>query len=247
MGVPASREQLKTWCLRQLGFPVLDINVDDDQVDDRIDEAFQYFREFHYDGTEKTHAKHQITSTDVTNKYITVSDSVIGVTRIFPLNTSHNIGNMFDVNYQIMLNDMPTLTSTSPVSYVLTQQHLSLLQMLFQGEAPIRFNRHTDKLYIDWDWANDAVVGQWIIIEGYTVVDPDAYTQVYNDRMLKKLCTAYIKKQWGTNLKKFSGMQLPGGIQMNGQIIHDEAVAEIKEIEEEIRLTFEEPPIFWVG
>lgn len=247
MGVPATRDQLKTWCLRQLGFPVININVDDDQVDDRIDEAFQYFREFHYDGTEQTYIKYQITAADIVNQYIPIPTYVTGITRIFPASAGNQIGNIFDINYQIMLNDLPTFTSTSPVGFVLTQQHLALMNMIFVGEVPIRYNRYTDKLHIDWDWAHDAVSGQWLIIEAFIVTDPDVYAKTYNDRMLKKLATAYIQKQWGANLSKFTGMQLPGGVQMNGPGIYANAVADITAIEQEIRDTFEAPPRMIVG
>ena len=247
MGVPATREQLKEWCLRQLGFPVIEINVDDDQVDDRIDEALQYFQEFHYDGVERWYLKHQVTAENKTNQYIPITENIIGVTRIFPVGSTNASVNMFDLRYQLRLHELYDFTSTSYVSYVLTQQHIRTLDMLFSGETPIRFNRHTDKLYIDWDWNYDVEVGEWIIIEGTIVVDPEAYSDVYNDRMLKRLATAYIKKQWGANMKKFAGMQLPGGITMNGQQIHDEAVTEIQQLEELIRNTHEEPPQFLVG
>ena len=247
MGIPTSREQLKEWCLRQLGFPVIEINVDDDQVDDRVDEALQYFQEFHYDGVERWYLKHQVTAENKANQYIPITENIIGVTRIFPVGSTNASVNMFDLRYQLRLHELYDFTSTSYVSYVLTQQHIRTLDMLFSGETPIRFNRHTDKLYIDWDWNYDVQVGEWIVIEGTIVVDPEAYSDIYNDRMLKRLATAYIKKQWGANMKKFAGMQLPGGITMNGQQIHDEAVTEIQQLEELIRNTHEEPPQFLVG
>ena len=247
MSVPASREQLKDWCLRQLGHPVIEINVDDDQVEDRVDEAFQYFRDFHYDGVERWYLKHQVTEANKQNQYIPVTDNIIGVTRIFPVGSTNASVNMFDLRYQLRLHELYDFTSTSYVNYVLTQQHIRTLDLLFSGETPVRFNRHSNKLYIDWDWNYDIQVGEWIIIEGTIVLDPDEYNDVYNDRMLKKLATAYIKKQWGNNMKKFAGMQLPGGITMNGQQIYEEAVAEIKELEDLIRDTYEEPPQFLVG
>ena len=246
MGIPASREQLKDWCLRQLGFPVIEINVDDDQVDDRIDEALQYFQQFHYDGVERWYLKHQITQENIDNGWIPITENIIGVTRIFPIASSNATVNMFDLRYQLRLHELYDFTSTSYVNYVLTMQHIRTLDMLFSGEQPIRFNRHTDKLYIDWN-AGMMNVGEWLIIEGYIIVDPDAYTDVYNDMMLKRLATSYIKRQWGNNMKKFGGMQLPGGIQMNGQQIYEEAVQEITALEEQIRNTYEEPPQFILG
>ena len=154
---------------------------------------------------------------------------------------------MFDINYQIRLNDLPTFTSTSYVGYEIIMQHLATLDMLFIGDVPIRFNKHTHILYIDWEWATRVPAGTWIVIEGFSEINADTYTSVYNDRMLKRLATAYIKKQWGTNMKKFEGMVLPGGVSMNGQQIYNEAIDEIKEIEDDIRSSFQEPPQFLVG
>ena len=238
---------MKDWCLRQLGFPVLDINVDDDQVEDRIDEAFSYFQQFHFDGVERWYLKHQVTSTDITNEYIPIPDSIIGVSRIFPIGSTNASINMFDLRYQLRLHELYDFTSTSYVNYALTMQHIRTLDMLFSGETPIRFNRHTNKLYIDQNWLSGIDAGEWIVIEGHIILDPDTYTKVYGDRMLLKYATALIKRQWGNNMKKFDKMQLPGGITMNGQQIYDEAVQEIKELEDLIRDTYEEPPQFLVG
>lgn len=247
MAIPASREQFKDWCLRELGFPVIEINVDDDQVEDRIDQAFQYFQQFHFDGVERWYLTHQITQTDKDNKYISIPDSIIGVNRIFPIGSTNASVNMFDLRYQLRLHELYDFTSTSYVNYVLTQQHIRTLDMLFSGETPVRFNRHTSKLYIDQNWINGVDVDEWIVIECFIIIDPNTYTKVYNDLMLKRLATAYIKKQWGNNMKKFGGMQLPGGITMNGQQIYNEAIEEIKELEQLIRDTYEEPPQFLVG
>lgn len=247
MTTPASRDDLKNWCKRDLGWPVVNIEVDDDQLDDRIDEAFQYFREFDFEGIERSYYSYQVQQADITNKYLTLPDTWAGATRIFQQSQVNNIGNMFDINYQVRLNDLPTFTSTSYVGYEITMQHLRMLDLLFVGEVPIRFNKHNHILYVDWDWQNRAPVGTWLVVEGFTEINADTYTSIYNDRMLKKLASAYIKRQWGTNLKKYKGMELPGGIQFDGQTIYDEAVADIKDIEDQIRLTFEEPPQFLVG
>jgi hypothetical protein len=246
MSVPASREQFKDWCLRQLGHPVIEINVDDDQVEDRIDEAFQYIQQFHFDGVERWYLKHQLTAQDISNGYVPITDNIIGVTRIFPISSSNASVNMFDLRYQLRLHELYDFTSTSYVNYVLTMQHIRTLDMLFSGEQPIRFNRHTDKLYLDMNWTMNQP-GEWLVIEGYIIIDPNSYPKIYNDRMLKKLATAYIKRQWGNNMKKFGGMQLPGGITMNGQQIYDEAVNEIQQLEDLIRDTYEEPPQFILG
>jgi hypothetical protein len=247
MSNPSSREQLKDWCLRQLGFPVLEINVDDEQVEDAIDLAFQYFRDFHVDGVERWYFKHQITDEDIANRFITVPDNIIGITRVFPFGSTNATVNMFDLRYQLRLHELYDFTSTSYVNYALTQQHIRTLDLLFSGETPIRFNRHTNKLFIDWDWQTKVDTNEFIVVEGFIIIDPDAYTKVYNDRMLKKLATAYIKKQWGNNMKKFQGMQLPGGITMNGQQIYNEAVQEIQDLEQLIRATHEGPPQFILG
>lgn len=244
---PNSREQLIEYCLRKLGFPVIEINVDPDQVEDRIDEAFGFFQDFHFDGVERVYLKHQITSQNKTDKFIPIGDNVIGVNRIFPFGSTNASVNMFDLRYQLRLHELYDFTSVSYVNYTLTMQHIRTLDMLFTGETPVRFNRHSNKLYIDWDWANDGEVGEHIIIECFTILDPNSYPRVYNDRMLKKLATAYIKRQWGVNMSKFTGMQLPGGIQMNGQKIYEDAIEEIEKIEEDIRTSYQAPPQFLMG
>ena len=249
MSIPASREQLKDWCLRQLGHPVIEINVDDDQVDDAVDQALQYFQDFHFDAVERWYYSHQITDTDKQNKYIQLQDSdkIIGITRIFPLGSTNASVNMFDLRYQLRLHELYDFTSTSYVNYVLTQQHIRTLDLLFSGETPIRFNRHSNRLYIDWDWDTKIDLLEFVIIEGFMILDPENYTKVYNDRLLKKLSTVYIKRVWANNMRKFQGMQLPGGIMMNGQQIYNEAIQEIADIEQEIRNTYEAPPIFTMG
>jgi len=244
---PANKDELKDFCLRQLGYPVIQINVDDVQVDDAVELAFEYWNEFHFNGTERAYVKHQITQDDLDNEYITVSDGLIGAIRVFPIGGTALSMNMFDLRYQLRLNDLWDLSSTSYVNYELTMQHLATLDLIFTGQQPIRFNRLTNKLYIDWDWKNDIAVGEYIVVEGIVITDPTVYTRVWNDRMLKKLATAYVKKQWGNNMKKFGGMQLPGGITMNGQQIYEEAMADIAQIEQNIRDTYEQPPAFLVG
>jgi hypothetical protein len=245
MAAPNSRDTFKDYCLRKLGFPVIQINIDDDQLEDCVDRALQYFQDFHHNGTERTYLQHQITQEDIDNRYLTVSSGVIGIIRVFPITNSQTVS-MFDARYQMRLNELYDFTNVSYVYYTMMQTHLRMIDMLFTGEKPIRYNRNTDRLNIDWDW-NALKVGQYVIMEGTVIVDPDTYTKTWNDRMLKRLATAYIKEVWGNNLKKFGGMQLPGGITMNGQQIYDEAVKEIDEIEKSIRLEHEEPPTFFVA
>ena len=247
LNTPANKEELKDFCLRQLGYPVIQINVDDEQVNDAVELAFEFWNEFHFNGTERTYVKHQITQQNIDNQYVTVNDNLIGAIRVFPVGMNKMAMNMFDLRYQLRLNDLWDLSSTSYVNYSLTMQHLQTLYLIFTGQQPIRFNRLTNKLYIDWDWENDVNEGEFIVIEGSIVTDRSTYPRVWNDRMLKKLATSYVKKQWGNNMKKFGGMALPGGITMNGQQIFEEAVNEIREIEQEIRNTYEAPPTFLVG
>lgn len=246
MALPQNREQFRDWCLKQLGHPVIEINVDDDQVEDRIDEALQYFRDFHFDGVERWYLPHQITAEDIQHRYIPIPDSIIGITRIFPLSSASSIRNMFDLQYQMRLNDLTLLTTGSIVYFIQMQQHLRLLDITFNGELPVRYNRHSGKLYIDVNWEK-ITVGSWVVVEGFIQLETSSYPKVWTDRMLIRYATALIKKQWGNNMKKFAGMQLPGGVTMNGQQIYEEAVAEVKEIEELIRNTYEEPPQFMIG
>jgi len=239
---PTTREAFKDHCLRRLGWPVIEINVDDDQVDDRVDEALEYFQQFHFDGTEKTYLKHQVTADDKTNGYLPLTENVKGVTKIFPVTSSNASVNMFDLRYQLRLHELYDFTSTSYVNYTLTMQHIRTLDLLFSGEVPVRFNKHTDRLYIDMDWENDVEVGEYLLLEAYVIVDPDTYNDVWTDKWLQRYCTALIKKQWGNNMKKYTGLQLPGGVQMDGQTIFQESLQEIQELEEEMRMTYEMPP-----
>lgn len=244
---PANREELKDFCLRQLGYPVMQINVDDEQVNDAVELAFEFWNEFHFDGTERTYVKHQITSQDKSNGYIQLSDQIIGAVRIFPVGGTNASMGMFDLRYQLRLNDLWDLSSTSYVNYSLTMQHLATLDLIFTGQSPIRFNKINNRLYVDHDWANDVDVGEFVIVEAMIITDPVAFTKVWNDRMLKKLATAYVKKQWGQNMSKFDKMQLPGGVTMRGVDIYNEAVKEIADTEQEIRNTYEAPPGFLCG
>ena len=230
MAVPNSRETFKQYCLRKLGAPVIEINVDDDQVDDRIDEAIRFFWDYHFDGAEKTYYKYQVTPTDITNKYITMPDNIIGVVNLFPIGQALNTNNLFNIRYQIALNDLYTLTSVSMVPYYMALQHIQFLEQFLVGQQPFRYNRIINKCYIDMDW-NIINPGDHLLLEAYQVIDPDVFTKGYSERLLQNYATALIKEQWGSNLTKFSGMQLPGGLTFNGEKILNDAVAERKEIE----------------
>jgi hypothetical protein len=247
MAQVTTREQLKDYCLRKLGSPVIEINVDDDQVEDRIDDAFQFYREYHYDAVELVYLKHQFTTQDMTNQYISVPDTVVGVSRILPFSNKSDGTNIFSIKYQILLNDLYSLMSTQIIYYYLVKQELELINQVLVGVKPIRFNRHMNRLYIDMDWTGDAVVGDYIIVECYRILDPETYRDVYNDMFLKKYCTALIKRQWGENLKKFNGVQLPGGVTINADQIYQDALDEIKQIESDMQSRFELPVDFFTG
>ena len=233
MAIPTSRDQLKEHCLRRLGKPVVDINVDDEQVEDRIDEALLYYRDYHFDGSERVLYKHQVTAADKTNKYVTLDDSYIGVRDIFDIGDSTQTSNLFNVRYQIHLNDLFDFSSTTYVPYVTAMRHVAQLEEIFVGKKPFRFNRHTNKLHIDMHW-DDINAGDFIIIDTYKVTDPNTYSDVWADRWLMTYTTSLIKRQWGENLKKFEGLQMPGGLTFNGQKIWEEATEEIRRLEDEM-------------
>jgi len=246
MAVPSSRETFKQNCLRRLGAPVIEINVDDDQVDDRIDEALRYYWDYHFDGSDKIYYKYQVTQTDKDNKYITIPDNIIGVVNIFNVGASLNVNNIFNIRYQIALNDLYTLTNVSLVPYFMAMQHIQLIEEILVGRKQIRYNRHKNRLYIDMDWSLVAV-GEYIIVEAYEVINPDTYTDAWNDRWLLQYTTALIKRQWGNNLKKYQGMQMPGGITFNGQKIYDEAMEEIQQLEKEMIGSYSLPVVDMIG
>jgi hypothetical protein len=241
MAKPTSRESFKEYCLRKLGKPVIEINVSDEQVDDRVDEALLYYMDYHFDGSDKIYYKHLITETDRANKYITLPENIIGAVSIFPLgDPSISSNDLFNIQYQIALNDLYTLTSVSLVPYYMTMEHLALIQEILVGRQPIRYTRHKNRLYVDmnWDLVNTT---QYLLIEAYEVIDPDQYTDVWGDRWLQNYATAKIKYQWGSNLTKFTGMTLPGGVQFNGEKIMDDAEREIAKMEEEMITSYSLP------
>ena len=270
MAIPTSKSTFASYCKRALGFGVIDINVSDDQVDDRIDEALQYFSQYHYDGVEKMYLKHKITqdtidrcrtnaTTSATDKvdssvsasfeegknFIPVPDSIVSITQIFPFSNAQT-NSMFDIRYQLRLNDLYDFSSTSIIHYQMTMQQLDLLEHVLVGEVPIRFNQHQNRLYLDMDW-EQMEADEFIIIECYRKIDPATYTDIFDDIYLKRYATALIKRQWGANLSKFQGVQLLGGVEMNGAEIYSQAQEEILRLEEQIMLAFETPIDYMVG
>lgn len=243
---PASRQELIEYCLRRLGHPVLEINIDPVQIEDRVEEALEFYREHNFNSNEMIYLAEQVTANVIAQGYFTVSDAVIGINRVFPLTSRTRGIDMFDVRYQLLLNDLYSLQSIDMLYYTQVQTHLQLINDILVGEKPIRFNRHMNRVYVDTLNTNNVGVNEFMIFECYRILDPDEFTDVYNDYFLKKYLTALLKMQWGTNLKKFEGMQLPGGVTMNGQKIYDEAVAELDKLSEEARSTYELPIDFFV-
>lgn len=247
MAVPTSRAEFKEYCLRKLGKPVIEINVDDDQIDDRIDESIRYYWDYHFDGTEKTYYKQAVTEQIKSDKYITLPENIIGAIRIFQIgDPSIRASDMFNIRYQIALNDLYQLTTVSLLPYYMAMQHLGTITELLVGQQPIRYNRHTNKLHIDMDFTK-IDVGQFILIEAYEVIDPDTYTNAWGDRWLQEYTTQKIKYQWGSNLTKFTGMQLPGGVQFNGEKILDDAEKAIEKLEDEMLSSYSLPVSDMIG
>lgn len=240
MAQPTTRKEFKEWCLRKLGKPVIEINVDADQVDDRVDEALSYYWDYHFDGAEKTFLKHQITQDDKDNGYIPVPESIIGVINLFDIGDSLSTNNMFNIRYQFALNEIYDLSNYSMTNYYQAMQYIQFLEEVLVGKQPIRYNRHINKLHIDMDWEK-VDVGHYVIAECYKVVDPNTYADVWKDRWLQSYATSKIKYQWGSNLTKFEGMQLPGGVTFNGTKIMDDALQEIQKLEEEMISSYSLP------
>jgi hypothetical protein len=247
MAVPATRDDFKEYCLRKLGKPVIEINIDDHQIEDRIDEALRYYWDYHFDGTDKIYYKHQVTNQDKSNKYITVPENIIGAVRVFPVaDPMVRSDDLFNIRYQIALNDLYTLSSVSMVPYYMVMEHLALISEMLVGQQPIRFNRHKNRVYIDMDW-NNINTGEFLLIEAYEVVDPTEWSQVWSDRWLQNYTTAKLKYQWGSHLTKFTGVSMPGGVQFNGERILSDAEAEIAKMEQEMISSYSLPVSDMVG
>jgi hypothetical protein len=305
----STRSGLKDYALRALGAPVLEINVDDDQIEDRIDEALDYWKLYHYEGVEQIYLKQQIRASEIVlttsvaanfdmteritgatsgataevcresirvssgtlllvrnisgtftagetitgassgttattvsitlreydNRYVEVPDYVWGVTKILSMGQASSSKNIFDLQYQLRLNDLYDLTSTSLIYYKTVMSHLALLDFELNGHQGFRFNRLNGRLYLDANWQTDFILGDHIIVQSYRAMDPTTWSKVYNEPWLKHYVTALFKKQWATNIKKFSGIQLPGGVTLDGDKLYDEATTEIKELEDELQ------------
>ena len=282
MAKPASRTQLVDYCLRKLGAPVLEINIDDDQIDDLVDDAIQLFNERHFDGVERMYLKYKLTQEDIdrgtgkdtdgvgivtttatatavpgigttitnnwyeTSNFLQVPDSVVGVEKIFKFDTSSISGGMFSIKYQLFLNDLYYFNSVELLQYAMVKSYLEDIDHLLTTDKQIRFNKRQDRLYLDIDWGAESV-GNWLILDCYRALDPTSFTQVYNDPFLKMYLTSLIKRQWGQNLIKFRGVKLPGGIELNGREIFDDAERDIESLRSRMASEYELPPYDFVG
>lgn len=249
MAKPNSRQTLIDYCLRSLGYPVIEINVDEDQIEDRIDEALQFYQTYHADAVEKVYLKHQVTAQDIENKYIQLNDLITDVIRVLPIRSALGSSSLFDIEYQMHLNDIYSLGFMGTlVEYQMSKQWLSLLDIVINDDnKETNFERHKNQLAIDMDWGREVTEGEFIIVECYRILDPESFTKVYNDYFLKKYATALIKRQWGANLIKFEGMQMPGGVTFNGRQLFDDANQDIERLEEEARSNWELPTDFYTG
>ena len=276
MAQPSSRQGLIDYCKRQLGAPVLEINVADEQLDDLVDDALQYFNERHFDGVSQTYLKYQITQDDIdrgrgnvgiatttatatiggssetftfteNSNYLQVPASIIGVNKIFKFDGTNSVtNNMFSVKYQLFLNDIYFWGSTELLTYAMTKTYLEDIDFLLSTDKQIRFNQRMDRLYLDIDWGAQTV-NDYIVLDCYRILDPDTFTGVYNDSFLKKYLTALIKRQWGQNLIKFNGVKLPGGIELNGRQLYDDAERELADIQSRMAMDYELPPYDFIG
>jgi hypothetical protein len=241
MAIPTSKATLKDYCLRRIGAPISCINVTNDQIDDRIDDTLLYYQDYHFDGTEQVLYKHIITAEDIANKYITVPNNIIGISDILDFGDAVSSSNLFNIRYQIHLNDLFDLSASSFVPYVMAMTHISMLEEVFVGKKLFRYNRHVNKLHIDMDWDETVLVGAYMIIKCYRVVDPDTYTDVWGDRWIARYATALIKRQWAENIQKFQGIPLPGGISFNSDLIFQQAQTEIDKLEEDMLTSYSIP------
>ena len=275
MAKPSTRQELIDYCLRRLGAPVLEINVDDDQIDDLVDDALQYFNERHFDGVERMYLKYQITQEDIdrgraketngtgittttgtssigafnfyeTSNYIQVPDSVIGIEKVFKFDTSSISGGMFSIKYQLFLNDLYYFNSVELLQYAMVKSYLEDIDFLLTTDKQIRSNKRQNRMYLDIDWGAQSA-GNFIVIDCYRILNPNDFTKVYNDSFLKQYLTSLIKRQWGQNLIKFRGVKLPGGIELNGRELYDDGQRELDDLKQRMASEYELPPYDFIG
>lgn len=278
MAQPSSRQTLIDYCKRQLGYPVLEVNVADEQIDDLVDDAIQYFQERHFDGVFPTLLKYKFTQDDIdrgratnsvgiattsttsiidgssvqfdyeeNSNYLKVPDDIIGITKVFQFEGSNSISSgMFSIKYQLFLNDIYFWGSTELLTYSMTKRYLEDIDFLLSTQKQIRFNQRMNRLYLDIDWSSVSK-DKYLVIDCYRGMNPDTHTRVWNDSFLKKYLTSLIKRQWGQNMMKFQGMKLPGGVELNGRQMYDDAEKELQIIREQMSNTYEIPPFDMIG
>lgn len=248
MATITTRAEFKAKCLRRLGDGAIQINITDDQAEDCIDDALKLYHDYHYDGTELNYYKYEITQQDIDNKYITLPPEIIGATRVFPLGgltPSSSSDILFNVQYHLVADLLYNLNSVAPsglTNYQMTMQHLTLIQELIVGRQPIRYNRNVNKLYIDMDWKKVSP-GRFLLVEVFQLVDPEEYTDTWNDRWLQNYARALMMEQWGSNLVKFPNVQLPGGVSVNAEGILQRALEMKEKLEQELRDNYTMPPL----
>lgn len=245
MAQPTSIAEFKAYCLRQLGAPVIRVELSDDQQDDAVDNALTKFREYHYDATTRTYLKHTVTSTDMTNKYLPIDDTIQSVVKCVAFSEANM--NIFDVRYQLRLQDFYNFSNVSMVHYVITMEKLALIDWLLNAKPTVSFNRLTNKLYLNIDWANKVAVGDILVFEVYKQLSETVDTKMWSDQWLKKYATALMRLQWGSNLKKFPGVQLLGGVTLNGQQVYEEAKDEVATLETELYRDYQPPTRIFIG
>ena len=268
MAKPNTKAELKEYALRRLGKPVLEINVSDDQCDDAIDYTIQKFQQFHYDGAERVYLKHKITQADLDraeatadttttstagnsewkerNNYLEIPQHILSVEGLFSF-TDKGTANMFDIRYQMRLNDLYDFTSTQFYHYYMIQQHLGTIDFLLEGIKPTRYVATQDRLYLDMDWGADVLLDSYFVIKCWRALDPTTWTEIYDNMWVKDYTAAKIKKQWGQNMTKFQNVQMPGGVTLNGEMIYNDAVQELKDLDEQLRTEWETPPLDMIG
>ena len=268
MAKPNTKAELKEYALRRLGKPVLEINVSDDQCDDAIDYTLQKFQQFHYDGAERVYLKHKVTQDDIdraaaandtqttstagndnwleSNTYLEIPQHILSVEGIFSF-TDKGTANIFDIRYQMRLNDLYDFTSTQFYHYYMIQQHLGTIDFLLEGIKPTRYQATQDRLYLDMDWTTDVTLDSYILIKCWRALDPTTWTEIYDNMWVKDYTAAKIKKQWGQNMTKFQNVQMPGGVTLNGEMIYNDAVQELKDLDEQLRSEWETPPLDMIG
>ena len=282
MAQPSSRQTFVDYCKRQLGAPVLEINVADEQIDDLVDDALQYFQERHFDGVFPTLLKYKFTQADIdrgrarggpnspvgiastsatsvidgasvqfdfeeNSNYLKVPDDIIGITKVFQFEGSNSVSSgMFSIKYQLFLNDIYFWGSTELLTYAMTKRYLEDIDFLLSTQKQIRFNQRMNRLYLDIDWSSVSP-NNHLVIDCYRGMNPDTHTKVWNDSFLKRYAVQLIKRQWGQNMIKFQGMKLPGGVELNGRQMYDDAEKELQIIREQMSNTYELPPFDMIG